>query len=95
MVDTPARQGLINIIAGITGVLGLCLSFIPFIGFFFFPLGVIAIVFGILGRKQEEFRKFDVSGMVLGFITSLLQAGFVLFMIWGTIAISNRFLGIF
>jgi hypothetical protein len=52
LVDSPMRKGLLNLFAGMTGIVGFCFGLMPIIGVFFFPFSVMAIVIGVLGGDR-------------------------------------------
>ena len=85
LVDSPMRKGLLNLFAGMTGIVGFCFGLMPIIGVFFFPFSVMAIVFGALGKGQREYRRLGLAGMALGIVAILFQAILVVLAVWGTL----------
>lgn len=55
----------------VVGIIGLLVSFIPFIGEYALPLTIIALVLGALGRRTMP-NGLATSGLVLGLIGSSL-----------------------
>jgi hypothetical protein len=60
----------------VLGIVGLVIGLIPFLGWFMFPVWILAIVFGIIGRKQSFKRTSATVGMILGIITLIYKFGF-------------------
>ncbi|QQK78664.1 DUF5067 domain-containing protein [Salicibibacter cibi] len=60
----------------VLGIVGLVIGFIPFLGWFMFPAWVMAIIFGIIGRKQMFKKTSATVGMILGIITIIYKFGF-------------------
>ncbi|GGK23075.1 hypothetical protein GCM10010965_14930 [Caldalkalibacillus thermarum] len=94
VIDSPARQGLMNMLSGITGVLSLSFSILPIVGLVSLPTAVMAIVFGFLG-KDQELRKFGVAGMIMGASALVVQILFVLLAVLGTLGLFSRMAGMF
>lgn len=72
---TPAERGTdgVAVAALVTGVLGLLASFLPFIGALFsLPLGIAAIVLGVLAMRRGVQRGFGVAGLVMGLVALLI-----------------------
>jgi len=97
---TPAKKqpmlSIFAMIAGIIGLLGGAIAFIPFIGGFlglFFP--VAAVVLGFLGKKREpQARGFWITGIVTGFVAvGLMLLSIVLWAIVFATANSNNYYG--
>lgn len=60
----------------VIGIIGLVMGIIPFLGWFFMPLWILAVVFGGLGMKKEEKRGLAITGLVLGLGTFAYKIGF-------------------
>ncbi|WP_147802637.1 DUF4190 domain-containing protein [Alkalicoccus halolimnae] len=60
----------------VLGIVGLVIGLIPFLGWFLFPAWILAIIFGIIGRKQNYKRGSATVGMVLGIVTLVYKFGF-------------------
>lgn len=60
----------------VMGIIGVVLGIIPIIGWFFLPLWILAIIFGVLGLKKVEKRGFAIAGVALGVGTFLYKIGF-------------------
>lgn len=52
----------------ILGIVGLVLSFFPFIGWIGMVLAVVGIILGAIGRKDESKRGMATAGLVLSII---------------------------
>ena len=76
---TLSQQKWCNILSVAIGALGLILTFRPYFGFLFFPLTVIAIVLGIMGRNYKNLKFLGGLGIILGCVSILFQA---LFLYW-------------
>ena len=50
-------------------ILGLFLSFIPFVGWIFAPIWMIAILFGMVGLSKGYNRRLAVYGILIGLST--------------------------
>ena len=50
-------------------VLGLFLSFLPFVGWIFAPIWMIAILFGMVGLSKGYNRRLAVYGILIGLFT--------------------------
>lgn len=50
-------------------ILGLLLSFLPFIGWVFAPIWVIAVLFGMVGLSKGYNRRLAVYGILIGLFT--------------------------
>lgn len=61
----------------VTGIVGVLLALVPFIGFL---LGATAVVFGALGIKRTTGRGLAVAGLVTGSVAVLI--GLVVFTFW-------------
>lgn len=62
--------------AMILGIIGLAIGVIPFIGWFVFPLSLLAIVLGMIALSSEYKRKEAVTGIALGLILIFWKAIF-------------------
>src|SRR5690554_3306901 len=54
----PAKSPVLSIIALIAGILGLLgsgLAFLPFVGIIAWPVPIAAVILGFLGKKKEPF----------------------------------------
>jgi serine/threonine protein kinase len=76
----------------ITGIIGLFLSWIPFLGFF---LGLISIILGAVGQKDKQKlpssnKSSGIAGIVLGSITMIIGITFILLFFIG-VAAANEF----
>lgn len=60
----------------VMGIIGLVMGIIPFLGWFFMPLWILAIIFGVVGMKKEEKRGLAITGLVLGLGTFFYKVGF-------------------
>lgn len=77
---------IISLVAGIIGVLGGAIVFIPFVGSvlqLFFPIA--AIVLGFLGKAKEPgaSKGLWVTGIILGFVGLLISI--IGFVVWGLV----------
>lgn len=65
----------------VLGIIGLVLFLIPLIPY---PLAILAIIFGIIGKKNPIKKGFAITGLVTGIVTLGLKiwfwAGVVFFM---------------
>lgn len=50
-------------------ILGLFLSFIPFVGWIFAPIWMMAILFGMVGLMKGHNRRLAVYGILIGLFT--------------------------
>ena len=76
---TLSQQKWCNILSVAIGALGLFMTFKPYFGFLYFPLTVIAIVLGIMGRNYKNLKFLGGLGIILGCVSILFQA---LFLYW-------------
>ncbi len=56
----------------VLGIIGICLSFIPIINYCAFILGVLALVFGIIGAARGAGRGKAVAGLILGILSVVI-----------------------
>jgi hypothetical protein len=54
----------------VLGIIGLLLSFIPFIGQYALPLTGLALILGIFGMRKPAGKGLAVAGLVLGLVGS-------------------------
>ena len=80
----PAAQpgNGIGTTAGVLGIVGLVLAFIPIIDYVSFPLAVLAVVFGGVGISRAKTRGgagkgMAITGLVLGLITLAIAIMFL------------------
>jgi serine/threonine protein kinase len=76
----------------ITGIIGLFLSWIPFLGFF---LGLLSIILGAVGQKDKQKlpssnKSSGIAGIVLGSITMIIGIIFIL-LFFISVAAANEF----
>ncbi|MGG0667261.1 DUF4190 domain-containing protein [Sporosarcina koreensis] len=62
----------------VLGILGVVLNLIPLLPYL---LGILAIVFGVSGNKQQNGKGMAVAGIVLGAITLSMKLLFWIFII--------------
>ncbi|MDQ0297928.1 hypothetical protein J2S78_000336 [Salibacterium salarium] len=65
VIEKPEGNGMA--VAGmVLGIIGVVLNWIPFLPY---VLGVLAIIFGIVGMKQPVKQGVSKAGLILGIIT--------------------------
>jgi hypothetical protein len=78
-VTTPAKSSLAT--AGLVcGIVGACIGLIPILGIFALPLGILAIIFGIVARKRR--KGFAYTALATGVLALVLS-------ICGMVIVSN------
>jgi hypothetical protein len=82
IITKPEGNGLATA-SLVLGIIGLLSGIIPFIGWFFLPLWILAIVFGAIGMKKEIKTGQAKAGLILGIITIAYKVGFWLMMLLG------------
>lgn len=70
----------------VMGIVGLVIGIIPFIGWFMFPLWILAIIFGFIGRQNPIKKGFATTGLILGSITIGYKFGFWIVLILFSLA---------
>lgn len=61
------QNDTLGVVSLITGIVGVIFSFLPCCFYIGFILGVIALVFGILAKKQEQ--RYALAGIILGAVS--------------------------
>lgn len=61
----------------VTGIVGVVLCWVPFLGF---ALGVLGVVFGALGLKKHQHKGFSITGLVTG--GAAVVIAFIIFLFW-------------
>src|SRR5947209_1955294 len=74
---------------GVLGIIALVLAFIPFIDFIAIVMGVLALVFGIVGNNRARQlggngRGMALTGIICGIIAVVLSALFLI-LVYGTL----------
>jgi hypothetical protein len=82
-----------GVASAVCGIVGLGLSWIPFVDYTSLVLGALAIIFGILGIRRANAhlgvrKAFAIIGMVCG-ISGLVIAAIVLLLIYALITTIN------
>jgi hypothetical protein len=54
----------------VLGIIGLLLSFIPFIGQYALPLTGLALIFGAFGMRKAKGKGLAIAGLVMGLVGS-------------------------
>ena len=62
----------------VLGILGVVLNLIPLLPYL---LGILAIVFGMMGNKKENGKGMAVAGLILGVITLAMKFFFWIFVL--------------
>jgi VIT1/CCC1 family predicted Fe2+/Mn2+ transporter len=57
----------------VLGIVGLVLVLVPFLPY---PLGILAIIFGLISMKSPFKKGFAVTGLITGIVTILLKVLF-------------------
>ncbi|EIT84830.1 hypothetical protein A374_14100 [Fictibacillus macauensis ZFHKF-1] len=60
----------------ILGIVGFVLGIWPFVGWFFLPAWILAIIFGAVGLKSNQSRGMALTGIILGILITLYKFGF-------------------
>lgn len=84
VLENPETNGLATA-ALVLGIIGLVIGIIPIIGWFVFPLWILAIIFGAIGAKKEIKKGQAIAGIALGGITIVYKIGFLLLMFLGMV----------
>ncbi|MEW4308051.1 DUF4190 domain-containing protein [Rossellomorea marisflavi] len=72
IIEKPEGNGL-AVSALVLGIIGLVLFLIPFLPY---PLAIMAIVFGVIGRKKQVKKGLALTGIITGIITLVLKVWF-------------------
>jgi hypothetical protein len=72
------------------GIVGLILGLAPFVGWLTFPLWILAIIFGMIGRRKYNGRSAATAGLVIGLITIIYKVGFLILLSSAAQAIQNN-----
>jgi hypothetical protein len=72
VIERPEGNGL-AVSALVLGIIGLVLCMIPFLPY---PLAILAIIFGVIGKKKEIKKGLAITGIVTGIITLSLKIWF-------------------
>lgn len=78
----PSNTNAFAVTALVTGIVGIALSWIPFINFFSFILAILAIIFGAIATHRKAGGK-AIAGLALGVITMA-----IMIIIWITAAMA-------
>lgn len=68
MEETKNSSGL-SIAAMVLGIVGICLSWIPILNSISLILGILAIIFGLIGTVKKQSKGKAITGLVLGLIS--------------------------
>lgn len=82
----PTNSAAFGITSMVTGILSLVLFWLPFINF---ALGVVAVIFGVLGLKKPGSKGMSIAGLStggLGLLISLFQGIFWIAVVLGAAA---------
>lgn len=63
------------IVSLILGIVGIVLSFIPIINNGAFFIGIIAVIFGIIGLVKKEKKGLSIAGLILGILAVVITLG--------------------
>jgi hypothetical protein len=72
----PGGGGGLAIASGVLGIIAFVLAFGPYVGFGSFVLGLLAVIFGVLGLFSPR-RGWAIAGIVLGVLAILIAIGFI------------------
>jgi MFS-type transporter involved in bile tolerance (Atg22 family) len=81
VVVVENRSGL-STAAMTCGIIGACLGLIPILGIVAFPLGILAVIFGIVGIRRKARKGFAITGLVTGLLA-------LLFAVIGIVVVNN------
>lgn len=91
----PAKApvlSIISLIAGVVGLLGSVIAFIPLVGFVAILFPVAAVILGFMGKKKEPqaAKGLWLAGIILGFVGIAIVvigiiAGFATIALFGTL----------
>ncbi|MEH7224108.1 DUF4190 domain-containing protein [Bacillus sp. JJ1566] len=71
----------------VLGIIGLFFAWIPFLGY---VMPVLAIIFGVIERNNEEKKGMAIAGLILGIISLVIfKLGFWVLVMIGAIADSS------
>ncbi|MFI6645592.1 DUF4190 domain-containing protein [Streptomyces sp. NPDC050504] len=83
IAPAPANgMGIASLVLGIVAVTGFCLYGLGIV------LGVLAVIFGAIGRGKARRGEADnggmaLAGIILGVVGALVSAAFLVFLVWG------------
>ncbi|MGZ3638377.1 MAG: hypothetical protein ACXVCX_11145, partial [Ktedonobacterales bacterium] len=89
MVDPGAGQATTSLVLGIVGLVFSLGSFFSVCAFFAFVLGVMGIVFGVIGRRSTTRKGQATAGLIMSIIAVVLAVLIFGVIIIGTIAYSS------
>ena len=72
IIEKPEGNGL-AVSALVLGIIGLVLFAVPFLPY---PLAILAIIFGLIGKKQRIKKGLAITGIITGIITLGLKIWF-------------------
>ena len=72
MENSEKKKSGFGVAALVLGIIGIVLSFIPFINNIAFILGVLAIIFGIVCLCKKASKGFAIAGLVLGILACII-----------------------
>lgn len=70
------REGGMATTSLVLGLIAFILGIIPFLGWFMFPLAMLAIIFGAIALQKNQKRGFAIAGLALGVSWGLWKIGF-------------------
>jgi hypothetical protein len=57
----------------VIGIIGLLISFLPFLGAYAIPLTVLALILGALGMRKAQGKGMAIAGLVLGLLGTCIS----------------------